>query len=103
MKLLHSLGPSVSAVLGVLGTGVLLIETNILLDLSSAESFPLASEDAVPRRELSEVYEKNWHIIIAQEIAVSIRYFHTYIEIGNMRRGTILLSLPPDRFSQESQ
>ena len=51
---LYLLGLSVSAVLGVLGTGVLLIETNILLDLSSTESFP-ASEEAVLRREVSEV------------------------------------------------
>ena len=56
---LHSLGLSVSAVFGVLGTGVLLIDTNILLDLSSTESFSLvsdnASEFAVLRREFSEV------------------------------------------------
>lgn len=56
---LHPLGLSVSAVFGVLGTGVLLIDTNILLDLSSTESFSLvsdnASEFAVLRREFSEV------------------------------------------------
>ncbi len=58
---LYLLGLSVSAVLGVLGTGVLLIETNILLDLSSTESFP-ASEEAVLRREVSEVC-KIWYTI----------------------------------------
>jgi hypothetical protein len=51
------LGLNVSAVLGVLGTGVSLIETNILLDLSRTESFPLlsTSEDAVLRRDVPEV------------------------------------------------
>ena len=64
-KTLDSLGLNVSAVLGVLGTGVSHIETNILLDLSRTESFPLlsASEDAVLRREFSEVCKKIEHTI----------------------------------------
>lgn len=64
---LYLLGRKVSAVLGVFGTGVLLIDTNILLDLSSTESFSFisdTSEEAVLRRELSEFYKesKTWTI-----------------------------------------